>query len=278
MTYLFGLIGYPIKHSLSPWIHTQFMEKANITGSYEIFEIDLNTDFKQAIAELREKNINGFNITVPYKEKIISELDSLDDQAKRIGAVNTVLNYDGQLIGYNTDGMGYVKSLEVAYPKIKTTNIKILLLGAGGAARGIYNGLKGSGYLNIDIANRTLEKAEEIKKTFTKGETKVMSLQAAEQVLDQYDLIVQTTSVGMKPDVAEEIVNVTKLKPNVIVSDIVYQPIMTQFLKSAQEKGALIHTGHTMLLYQAQLAFNIWTETQVDIGNMDKKLEKILEG
>ncbi len=278
MTYLFGLIGYPIKHSLSPWIHTQFMEKTNITGSYEIFEIDLNTDFKQAIAELREKNINGFNITVPYKEKIISELDSLDDQAKRIGAVNTVLNYEGQLIGYNTDGLGYVKSLEMAYPKIKTTDIKILLLGAGGAARGIYNGLKGSGYLNIDIANRTIEKAEEIKKTFTKGETKVMSLQAAEQVLDQYDLIVQTTSVGMKPNVAEEIVNLTKLKPNVIVSDIVYQPIMTQFLKSAQEKGAQIHTGHTMLLYQAQLAFNIWTETQVDVGNMDKKLEKILEG
>ena len=278
MTYLFGLIGYPIKHSLSPWIHTQFMEKTNITGSYKIFEIDLNTDFKQAIAELREKNINGFNITVPYKEKIISELDSLDDQAKRIGAVNTVLNYKGQLIGYNTDGLGYVKSLEMAYPKIKTTDIKILLLGAGGAARGIYNGLKGSGYLNIDIANRTIEKAEEIKKTFTKGETKVMSLQAAEQVLDQYDLIVQTTSVGMKPNVAEEIVNLTKLKPNVIVSDIVYQPIMTQFLKSAQEKGAQIHTGHTMLLYQAQLAFNIWTETQVDVGNMDKKLEKILEG
>ncbi|HLQ83445.1 MAG TPA: shikimate dehydrogenase [Pseudogracilibacillus sp.] len=278
MTYLFGLIGYPIKHSLSPWIHTQFMEKTNITGSYEIFEIDLNTDFKQAIAELRERNINGFNITVPYKEKIISELDSLDDQAKRIGAVNTVLNYKGQLIGYNTDGLGYVKSLEMAYPKIKTTDIKILLLGAGGAARGIYNGLKGSGYLNIDIANRTIEKAEEIKKTFTKGETKVMSLQAAEQVLDQYDLIVQTTSVGMKPNVAEEIVNLNKLKPNVIVSDIVYQPIMTQFLKSAQEKGAQIHTGHTMLLYQAQLAFNIWTETQVDVGNMDKKLEKILEG
>src|SRR5699024_3860194 len=278
MTYLFGLIGYPIKHSLSPWIHTQFMEKTNITGSYEIFEIDLNTDFKQAIAELRERNINGFNITVPYKEKIISELDSLDDQAKRIGAVNTVLNYKGQLIGYNTDGLGYVKSLEMAYPKIKTTDIKILLLGAGGAARGIYNGLKGSGYLNIDIANRIIEKAEEIKKTFTKGETKVMSLQAAEQVLDQYDLIVQTTSVGMKPNVAEEIVNLNKLKPNVIVSDIVYQPMMTQFLKSAQEKGAQIHTGHTMLLYQAQLAFNIWKETQVDVGNMDKKSEKILEG
>lgn len=278
MTYLFGLIGYPIKHSLSPWIHTQFLEKTNITGSYDIFEIDVNTNFKQAITELRKKKINGFNVTVPYKEKIIPELDSIDDQAKRIGAVNTVLNRDGQLIGYNTDGLGYVKSLEMAYPKIKATDIKILLLGAGGAARGIYNGLKGSGYLNVDIANRTIKKAEEIKETFTKGKTEVMSLQTAEQILDRYDLIIQTTSVGMKPDVEEKIVNITQLKPNVIVSDIVYQPIMTEFLKSAQEKGAQIHTGHTMLLYQAQLAFNIWTETQVDVGNMNKKLQTILEG
>ncbi len=278
MSYLFGLIGYPIKHSLSPWIHKQFMEKAKIAGEYNIFEIDLEADFKAEINELRKKNINGFNVTVPYKETIINELDELDEQAKKIGAVNTVLNLDGKLIGYNTDGLGYVKSLEEAYPAIKGGKLNILLLGAGGASRGIYNGLKSSGYLNIDIANRTLEKAEEIKQTNLSGKTNVLTLNNAEQVLDQYDLVVQTTSVGMKPDVDTQIINLDKLKSTSIISDIVYQPIMTQFLKEGGKRGAQIHKGHTMLLYQAELAFNIWTKKQVEIDNLDLKLQTILEG
>lgn len=278
MSYLFGLIGYPIKHSLSPWIHKQFMEKAKIVGEYNIFEIDLEADFKAEINELRKKNINGFNVTVPYKETIINELDELDEQAKKIGAVNTVLNLDGKLIGYNTDGLGYVKSLEEAYPAIKGGKLNILLLGAGGASRGIYNGLKSSGYLNIDIANRTLEKAEEIKQTNLSGKTNILTLNNAEQVLDQYDLVVQTTSVGMKPDVDTQIINLDKLKSTSIISDIVYQPIMTQFLKEGGKRGAQIHKGHTMLLYQAELAFNIWTKKQVEIDNLDLKLQTILEG
>lgn len=278
MAYLFGLIGYPIKHSLSPWIHEQFMEKTKINGSYEIFEISLDSNFTEAINNLRKKNINGFNVTVPYKEEIIQELDELDNQANRIGAVNTVLNKNGKLVGYNTDGLGYVKSLEKAYPKIKESTPNILILGAGGAARGIYNGLKSSGYLNIDIANRTLEKAEEIKQTNLIGKTEVITLDRAEQVLNQYDIIIQTTSVGMKPNVDAQIINLTNLKSNVIISDIVYQPIMTQFLKSGKIQGANIHTGHTMLLYQAELAFNIWTEKQVNVESMDLKLQEILEG
>src|SRR5699024_8680930 len=189
---------------------------------------------------------------------------------RNIGAVNTVLNLDGKLIGYNTDGLGYVKSLEKAYPSVKETDPNILLLGAGGAARGIYNGLKSSGYLNIDITNRTVEKAEKIKKTnilqlragdnarriynksksskylnidiakrtFEKaekikqtnlvGRTKILTLEEAESKLDQYDIIIQTTSVGMKPKTNEQIINLDKLKQTAIISDIVYQPIMTQ--------------------------------------------------
>jgi len=278
MSYLFGLIGYPIKHSLSPWIHQQFMEKANIIGEYNLFEINLETDFKNEINKLRQKNINGFNVTVPYKETIINELDELDEQAQKIGAVNTVLNSNGKLIGYNTDGLGYVKSLEGAYPAIKNKELNILLLGAGGAARGIYNGLKSSGYLNVDIANRTLEKAEEIKHTNISGMTNVLTLNEAEQVLDRYDIVIQTTSVGMKPNIDTQIISLDKLKSTAIISDIVYQPIMTQFLKEGKKRGASIHKGHTMLLYQAELAFNIWTEKQVEIGNMSLKLQTILEG
>lgn len=278
MSYLFGLIGFPIKHSLSPWIHQQFMEKANIIGEYNLFEINLEADFKNEINKIRQKNINGFNVTVPYKETIINELDELDEQAQKIGAVNTVLNSNGKLIGYNTDGLGYVKSLEGAYPAIKNKELNILLLGAGGAARGIYNGLKSSGYLNVDIANRTLEKAEEIKDTNISGMTNILTLNEAEQVLDQYDIVIQTTSVGMKPNIDTQIISLDKLKSTVIISDIVYQPIMTQFLKEGKKRGASIHKGHTMLLYQAELAFNIWTQKQVEIDNMSLKLQTILEG
>lgn len=278
MTYLLGLIGYPIKHSLSPWIHGQFMDKTDLKGSYEIFEISLEEDFKTKINQLKNKNVNGFNVTIPYKERIIEELDELDEQAQKIGAVNTVLNKDGKLIGYNTDGLGYVKSLENAYPSIKQTQPKILLLGAGGAARGIYNGLKSCGYETIDIANRTLEKAEKIKATNLLGKTKVITLDAAEQILNEYDIVIQTTSVGMKPYVDYQIIKLNNLKANVIISDIVYQPIMTQFLKDAKAQGAQIHTGHTMLLYQAELAFNLWTNKQVEVEDMDSKLQTILEG
>lgn len=278
MSYSFGLIGYPIKHSLSPWIHEQFMEKTQIKGSYDIFEIDLDKNFKKEINLLRKKEINGFNVTVPYKEKIIKELDELDEQAKKIGAVNTVLNLNGKLIGYNTDGLGYVKSLEEAYPTIKETKPNILLIGAGGAARGIYNALKSSDYLKIDIANRTLKKAEEIKQTNLLGVTNILTLDEAEQVLGQYDIVVQTTSVGMKPHVDTQIINLEKLKPTTIISDIVYQPIMTQFLKEGKRRGANIHKGHTMLLYQAELAFNIWTNKQVEVDNLDLKLQTVLEG
>lgn len=108
--------------------------------------------------------------------------------------------------------------------------------------------------------------------------TNVLTLNEAEQVLDRYDIVIQTTSVGMKPNIDTQIISLDKLKSTAIISDIVYQPIMTQFLKEGKKRGASIHKGHTMLLYQAELAFNIWTEKQVEIGNMSLKLQTILEG
>src|SRR5699024_12132346 len=128
---------------------------------------------------------------------IINELNDIDEQGRNIGAVNTVLNLDGKLIGYNTDGLGYVKSLEKAYPSVKETDPNILLLGAVGSARWSYNGLKSSGYLNIDIANRTYEKAKKIKQTNLVGRTKIITLEEDESKLDQYNIIIKKTSVAM---------------------------------------------------------------------------------
>lgn len=271
-----GLIGYPIKHSLSPWIHETFLEKTNLKGTYSIIEIE-ERSFAEEIEKLKKRDIDGFNVTVPYKEKIIPFLDEIDPQASAIGAVNTVQNKDGKWIGYNTDGIGYMRSLITKYPELnKDKNIAILLLGAGGAAKGILHALVENGYTNITIANRSLDRASELAKA--NGQIEVLPLNDAEANLAAYSLIIQTTSVGMKPNVDRSIISLANVRKGAIVSDIVYQPLVTKFLKEASFHGARIHFGHTMLLYQAQYAFEIWTGIKPEIGTMDDELKTILEG
>ncbi len=198
MNFQLGLIGYPIKHSLSPWIHETFLEKTNLKGTYSIIEIE-ERSFAEEIEKLKKRDIDGFNVTVPYKEKIIPFLDEIDPQASAIGAVNTVQNKDGKWIGYNTDGIGYMRSLITKYPELKKDkNIAILLLGAGGAAKGILHALVENGYTNITIANRSLDRASELAKA--NGQIEILPLNDAEANLAAYSLIIQTTSVGMKPN------------------------------------------------------------------------------
>ncbi|WP_099158573.1 shikimate dehydrogenase [Virgibacillus ndiopensis] len=280
MNYQFALIGYPIKHSLSPWIHEQFLKKSGLKGSYSIMEINPDDSFDEKITEIKKSQINGFNVTVPYKKRIIPFLDELDEQAREIGAVNTVVYRNGKWIGYNTDGSGYVRAFENKYPEVLSNpKNNILLIGAGGAARGIYHALTTTGCHHVDIANRTKSSAVEIarlKKEPTK--TAFLTMGEVRQNFDYYDVVIQTTSVGMKPNQDKCIVHVNRVKPNSIISDIVYQPIMTTFLKQTERLGARIHFGHTMLLYQAQYAFEIWTNQYVHIDEMDDELQDILEG
>lgn len=276
MNFQLGLIGYPIKHSLSPWIHETFLEKTNLKGTYSIIEIE-ERSFAEEIEKLKKRDIDGFNVTVPYKVKIIPFLDEIDPQASAIGAVNTVQNKDGKWIGYNTDGIGYMRSLISKYPELKKDkNIAILLLGAGGAAKGILHALVENGYTNITIANRSLDRASELAKA--NGQIEILPLNDAEANLAAYSLIIQTTSVGMKPNADRSIISLANVRKGAIVSDIVYQPLVTNFLKEASFHGARIHFGHTMLLYQAQYAFEIWTGIKPEIGTMDDELKTILEG
>lgn len=267
-----GLIGFPIQHSLSPWIHQQFLSQGQVTGKYELMETS-STDFDKQMNHMKEKALHGFNVTVPYKETILPYLDELDKSAEQIQAVNTVLCTDGKWKGYNTDGIGYVKALEQAYPTV-TNKDAILLLGAGGAAKGIYHGLLQAGYTNITIANRTLERAELI----TQQRHPVIHLVEAEQTTEQYDIIINTTSVGMNPHSDQSVIHLQRIKDATIVSDIVYQPIQTKFLTDAQELGANIHYGHTMLLYQAMAAFEIWSNFTPDMRGLNEQLQTILEG
>lgn len=275
-----GLVGFPIKHSLSPWIHNQFLEKAGIEGTYSIMEIDPDDSFELELERIKESQVDGFNVTVPYKKQIINYLDDLDKNAERIGAVNTVVCKNGKWVGYNTDGIGYVIALRNKFPEIFSdkTN-RILIIGAGGAAYGIYYGLKSEGVTQIDIANRTHSSAKAIA---TLGgndvETSILTLDEAKESINSYNLIIQTTSVGMKPNTEDTIIPVELLNRNSVVSDIIYQPLNTKFLMDAKQAGASIHYGHTMLLYQAQYAFELWTNKKIPIDEMDQQLKTILEG
>ncbi|MBN6205629.1 hypothetical protein JYK21_04115, partial [Ralstonia pickettii] len=153
------------------------------------------------------------------------------------------------------------------------------IIGSGGAARGLYYALAQAGQKVIDLANRTKMKAEEIAASGKdKINTAIYSIYEAEGVIDSYELIIQTTSVGMKPNEEQAPLAISKLKEAAVVSDIIYQPIKTSLLQQAEQANGSIHYGHTMLLYQAQFAFEIWTGKQVDVSGMDTQLQKILEG
>ncbi len=278
MGYKFGLIGHPISHSLSPWMQTKFIELAQVNGEYKLYQGSPD-ELENVIKHLREMEIDGFNVTVPYKQVIIDYLDELDADAAKLGAVNTVVLRDGKWVGYSTDGEGYVQSVKEKYPNLLNRDISVLLLGAGGAARGIYRSLVQQNITHIDIANRSLNNAESLlslKESDTL--TSVLSFKEAEENLSTYDLIIQTTSVGMKPNVQDQVIQLNNIKENAVVSDIVYQPIETKILKEAQNNGAHVHYGHSMLIYQGQKAFEKWTGINLEVNHLIDELEQKLRG
>ncbi|SHN10326.1 shikimate dehydrogenase [Gracilibacillus kekensis] len=278
MAYKLGLIGHPIGHSLSPWIHDQFLDLARLDGEYKLYEGD-HQALPNVLKHLKEKAVDGFNVTVPYKQVIVDYLDEMNEDARILGAVNTVVNEGGKWKGYSTDGEGYVRSIVEPFPNLLKNQTSVLLLGAGGAARGIYRALVQQQVKTVDIANRSKDKAEAFLSLRT-GEVKtsVLSYHEAEAQLSEYDLIVQTTSVGMKPNVEDQIIQLDNLRNDTVVSDIVYQPITTSLLEDAKQRGAKIHHGHAMLLYQGQLAFEKWTNKNLDVAHLVDRLENKLRG
>lgn len=276
--YKLGLIGHPIGHSLSPWIHQQLMNQQGIEGKYELLEIQPD-EFSEKLSLLKEKGLHGFNVTVPYKEKVISHLDGLDGSASHLGAVNTVKLTEDGWIGYNTDGQGFVQSLANRFPDLFKNDSKALLLGSGGAARGIFEALTRTEMDTVDVANRTMTRAENlIEQIPSKTQARAMTLEQAQHSVGEYDLIVQTSTVGMSPEDDQSIIHLDHLTKGTVVSDIVYRPMNTKFLKEAEKHGARLHYGHEMLLHQAIYAFRIWTNTQPDALPLLEKFEQKLKG
>ena len=260
-TRLAAVVANPIKHSISPFIHNSAFEATNTNGVYLAWEVDA-AELAETVANIRRYQMYGINLSMPYKEQVIPYLDQLSAEACLIGAVNTVVNREGTLIGYNTDGKGFFKSL----PSFKISRKRLVLLGAGGAAKAILAQaiLDGVSQISVFVRSSSMEKTRAYLEKIQNATGFRVDLFALEDVQDlqdsitQADLLVNATSVGMDGS-SQPIPTSIVLPEKLMVADVIYQPFETPFLKWARNQGNQSINGLGMLLYQAAEAFELWT-------------------
>ena len=255
------VIGNPINHSLSPELHNFWLKKNNINAIYEKIKLEEN-ELENFIRRLRNDEINGINVTVPFKNKVIKYLDKLSLEVETTGSVNTIYKNGNDIIGHNTDVAGF--ELGLRHSKINVLHKSILILGAGGVVPSIIYSLLSMGCKKIFLSNRTVEKAKKIKEKFDD----VDILKWGE--IPDFDIIINATSVGLKGDSLDLDLNVK----DKIFYDVIYNPKETQFLRKAREKGNKIENGKLMFIYQANQSFSIWNNV---IPKIDHEALKILE-
>ncbi|WP_029521440.1 shikimate dehydrogenase [Persephonella sp. IF05-L8] len=271
-TQVYGIIGYPVKHSKSPQFQTAAFQTLGINAIYLPFQVRPE-DLQKAIEGIKALSIKGINVTVPHKEEVIKYLDEISEEVEYIGACNTVKNIDGYLQGFNTDAYGFIEGLKELTPDF--ANKKFLVIGAGGASRAVIYGLIKSGVQKIILANRTVKKAEEIVSDFKKLNRfieeiiDIISLSHIENYLKDVDIIVNTTSIGLKED-DPPLFDYSKIEKRHIIVDIIYKK--TKLLQAAEEKGCLYQDGLPMLLYQGAKAFEIWTGQKAPVEEMRRVL------
>ncbi|MBF0286582.1 MAG: shikimate dehydrogenase [SAR324 cluster bacterium] len=272
-TQIYGIIGYPIAHTFSPPLQNAAFQAIQIDAAYLPFEVHPKK-LKAAIAGIKSLQIRGINVTVPHKVHVVPFLDEVTPTAQRIGAVNTILNNHGRLIGTNTDGQGFIRSLsELPFtPQDKT----IVILGAGGSTRSIVVALAEANAKQIFLVNRTIAKAKHLVEEFSPvfPQTQLR----AEQIENLYslpiDLFVNTTSVGMEGDKSPADLNQFKILH--YVADIIYTPQQTALLKQAKQLNIPFINGLGMLLYQGCEAFEFWTQQSAPTALMKTTLMKLL--
>lgn len=262
MTPLYGVVGYPVKHSLSPAMFGAAFYAYNMDANYEHFEVHPD-ELRYFLKEVREKPIMGLSVTIPHKEAIIPLLDGVDKHARAIGAVNTVANVNGKLKGYNTDFEGARRALEEASD---LTGKKILIIGAGGAARAITYACAQAG-ADVTVLNRTIKKAQELAEDFG-----VKAGALSEISMHRPHILIHTTSVGMAPNLNESLVPPDFFMKGMVVMDIVYNPPETRLVKDAKKAGCRIVPGHKMLLYQGEKQFEIWFKKKPRTDKMEEAL------
>jgi len=272
------LIGCPVEHSVSPIMQNAAFTGLGIDATYCSFHV-IEDNLGDAVNGIKALGIAGFNVTIPHKESIIPFLDSLQETAVGIGAVNTVENVDGRLVGYNTDGRAATISLKNA---TGLDGRKVLVLGAGGASRALCHALLDEGVDSIYLANRTPKRAESLCGELRKagGSCTPLGLskrELAESVKD-VSVVVNCTSVGLYPRVDETPFPGELFRSDLVVMDIVYNPLETRFLRDARDAGAQTIPGIEMLVWQGALAFEIWTNKKAPVGLMREQALRALGG
>ena len=269
-TELYGVIGNPVQHSLSPILHNGAFKRLGRNAVYFAFEVKY---LEEALKGIRGLGLKGVSVTIPFKTDVIPFLDKVEGLAKKIGAVNTIVNRGGRLIGYNTDCDGALEALE---EKMNLRGKRIVLLGAGGAARAIGFGLRERD-CQLIIANRSRNRGKALSRELKCHFLPMSSLVKMKAGELEADVMINATSLGMVPRDGETPLPKKLLKKGMMVMDIVYEPLQTKLLREAKEKGCLTINGLEMLVRQGVAQFEIWTGRRPEIGQIKKDLRRALE-
>ncbi len=258
----FGIIGNPIKHSLSPVLHEYWFKKYNIDAEYSIIEA-LDKDLPEIIEKVKQGYFSGINVTLPFKQKIINHVDRVVNDAELTGSVNTVLlSNKNTVIGENTDVYG----LQAAYLKEidNSSNKKVLVIGAGGVSPSVISSINKTGIKNISITNRTNEKCIFLKKKF--NFLNIISWANLSSEIKNFDIIINATSLGLKNG-DDFNFNFSNTKNEVIYIDTIYNPLETKTLKYLKEEGRRVFNGLDMFIYQGQKSFYLWNKINPEIDD-----------
>ena len=248
------VIGNPINHSLSPKLHNYWLKENNIDGIYDKKKIE-EKNLQTIISEVKEKKINGINVTVPFKKLVIPYLDKLSQEAEQTQSVNTIILNNDNLVGHNTDIAGFTKAIKNLNFNIKGK--KIFILGAGGVAPSIIFALNKMNVSKIIISNRTKKKAEDLKSQFHNVEILDWG-----DIID-FDIIINATSLGLNKETIN--LDFSKCGSNKLFYDVIYNPVETNFLKEGKKLGNITENGKLMFIYQAAAAFELWHKIRPEI-------------
>ena len=272
-TELFGVIGDPIGHTLSPVMHNAAFKHLKLDFVFLAFEVK-PVQLRNALLGMRSLGIRGLNVTMPHKNAVANFLDKLDPAANFIGSVNTILNNKGELVGFNTDGIGALEALK--QNRVILKGKKVLLLGAGGAAKAVAFHIVEE-VEKLVILNRGAKKALDLAEVLGRKTGKdvvgaSLSSDLVQKNLGDSDVLINSTSVGMYPNSDQTIVSPKWLRPTLTVMDIIYNPIETRLVKDAKAKGAQVVSGLEMLVYQGGASFEIWTGYSAPVSIMKESV------
>lgn len=262
-----GLIGKKLGHSLSPEIHEYLMKQQGIEGSYKLIEVP-EEETSGILPMMRAEGFTGLNVTIPYKEMLLPAVDVLSEDVKNIGALNTILLINGKTYAYNTDHIGVSYMFEREGVVLKGADIT--LLGAGGAAKAAIYAFYKAGAASVTVAVRSPEKAEGLKKNFPQ-----LKICTMDEIKDG-DILFNTTPVGMFPNAGKSVVSAEIIRRFSVAADMVYNPLMTEFLEIAKREGLQVVTGLSMLVGQAVRAEEIWFDKMIESA-LGEEILKILE-